>query len=78
MPKKTRKEKILADERKTQPTATPLLFTYAHSTAAVSASNPNLSQSTYIKQDLLKTVLIGTLFIAFEILLAAFSGKLGW
>lgn len=72
MPKKTRKEKILADTR-TQ----GLQFTY--SSSSPSKISKTLQQDTaIIIGDLRKTVIIGALFIGFEILLSIFSKKWGW
>lgn len=69
MPKKTRKEKIRADMHK-QTIALPLAFTYA----AKTQSNPllpdsSVASSAYIRRDLLKTLILGSMFIATEILL---------
>lgn len=77
MPKKTRKQKILSDQRKQITPASPFTFSYS--------ANPTLNSPisgrddiTYIKQDLFKTVVIGGIFLVLEAGLYMFSARLGW
>ncbi len=75
MPKKTKKQKILAEQRVAQfykpagSLATP--FQYLSSPSSI--PKPTYAANmVYIKRDLLKTVIIGTIFIIGEFVLAKF------
>lgn len=69
MPKKTRKEKIHADMHKLTTTLPPS-YTYVTKTVDhLPASDSPTASSVYIRRDLLKTLTLGSLFIATEILL---------
>lgn len=77
MPKKTKKEKILTEKRKLTATSDQALFsyTYALSRHQKNLSTPTTHQLAYLRKDLIKTLIISTVFIAVEILLSIYAKK---
>ena len=77
MPRKTLKQKIHADARfKSWDMAT---FSYQAKPLAESPQTEEISAAyDYVRKDIFKTVLLGSLFIVVEVLLAANSRLLGW
>ncbi len=74
MPKKTRKDKIRADNRRSVP---QLQFTFA-AAAPIQHHAPTINESVFIKKDITKTIGIASLFIIFEFILYVISIRLGW
>lgn len=79
MPKKTRQQKIKADQRKTEQS---LIATYSFTASApTSKTSPQTDHSgsiTHMITDIRKTVILGVVFILAEMGLYFFSPTLGW
>ena len=73
MPKKTRREKIRASERKEQ--AAHFTFTAQQT---LKPSTVNSYPTARISGDIVKTVSLGSMFIVAEIVLYFLAGRLGW
>ncbi len=76
MPRKTRKEKEEAQKKKEMMSS--LVFSYSSRPQMKTIETPENMQFTLIRKDIIKTVILGSLFIFFEIGLTLFSKKLGW
>lgn len=68
MPKKTRKEKELADQHKRA--LSSLTFTYEAKTSPLAVTANKTTSASFVRQDLLKTLILAGLFITAEIVLA--------
>ena len=78
MPRKTRKEKVHAQQRKEE-IHPSLVFSFPQSIHPKSPVHiETTSQFELIRKYIVKTVILGGIFILFEISLAFFSKKLGW
>ena len=77
MPKKTKKQKILAETRSAS-SYQPHVFTYSASPIKQKSQTASLLENNSllnIRKDLIKTVIIGVIFIIVEFVLAKFIGK---
>lgn len=74
MPKKTRKEKILAQKRQNN----AFVFSYTAQTTRKTVSPVLTQEYNYIKKDIVKTVFLGGIFILGEVFLYLYSKQLGW
>lgn len=74
MPKKTRKQKVRSDIRHTP---LPTSISYTFSTPLPKTTTQDIV-IVDIKKDVFKTLLIGAVIIAVELLLAVNKQKLGW
>jgi hypothetical protein len=76
MPKKTRKEKALADKRRSQISQTGT-FSFT-ATKHINAPVATASTQAYIRSDIQRTVIVGTLFIGIECILYIVFKRFGW
>ncbi|RJR15436.1 hypothetical protein C4579_02240 [Candidatus Microgenomates bacterium] len=82
MPKKTRRQKIATEKRHAQNVHSQ--FQYSLPTNLVTTkkepatTNMQLNNHSYLHQDILKTLILGFLFIALEFGLFFASPRLGW
>lgn len=78
MPRKTRKEKI-RNQLRNEESNRSLVFSYQSTGVAKPTINQAVpGQILAVRKDILKTVVLGSVFILFEFGLAIFSKKLGW
>lgn len=79
MPNKTRKDKMRADTNRYKMASSPLTYTapFLQSTTSLKSANED-HDLTFIRRDLLKTVILASLFIGSEIVLSIYSRQLGW
>ena len=77
MPKKTLKQKILSDQRKQTAPAAHFTFSYSNR-PKIESPEIHPVDISYIKQDLFKTVFVGSIFLLLEVGLYLFSGRFGW
>ncbi len=69
MPRKTKKEKLLSEKRKA---SEPFTYTYEVKETFYAAMKPQPHLTAYVRQDLIKTLILALLFIGFEVGLAIY------
>lgn len=75
MPRKTRKQKMIAEERKK--VVAPLAFNFS-AMSLKQKTAPVEPSFVFIRNDIRKTLALGSIFILIEFFLAFFSKNLGW
>lgn len=75
MPKKTRKQKVRSDIRHTPHIPTSISYTFSTPLSKTTTQDIVIVD---IKKDVFKTLVIGAIIIAVELLLAVNKQKLGW
>jgi hypothetical protein len=73
MPKKTRQQKIRADRNRTT-VASPFSFSYS-ATSISAVKSIDTTDQHFIKADILKTLILGSLFMLFEVLVYFLAKK---